>query len=53
MSSLSSLVYCLWGPRVENLKGLLLGLALALPANIRLGWKDLPVTNAPAYYEQS
>jgi hypothetical protein len=28
-----------------------LGLAPALPANIRLGWKGLPVTNAVAYYD--
>jgi len=27
------------------------GYASALPANIRLGWKVLPRTNTPAYYE--
>jgi len=30
-------------------KGALLGQAAALPANIRLGWKGLPGTNAQAY----
>ncbi len=39
--------------RVEHLKGAYLGLALALPANIRLGWKGLPETNIVAYYEKS
>ncbi len=29
-----------------------LGLALALPTNIRLGWKGLPGTNALDYYER-
>jgi hypothetical protein len=29
-------------PRVEHLKGVSLGYAPALPANIRLGWKGLP-----------
>ncbi len=29
------------------------GRLLALPANNGLGWKDLPATNALAYYEQS
>jgi hypothetical protein len=33
---------------VEHLKGASLGWALALPANIRLGWKGLPSTNTPA-----
>jgi hypothetical protein len=28
------------------------GMLLALPANIRLGWKGLPRTNALAYYEK-
>jgi hypothetical protein len=28
------------------------GRALALPAIIRLGWKDLPGTNTPAYYKK-
>ena len=36
-------------PREERLKVALLGYALALPANIRLGWKSLPGTNALAY----
>jgi hypothetical protein len=36
---------------VEHLKGASLGYAPALPANIRLGWKSLPGTNALAYYE--
>ncbi len=31
----------------------LLGRLLDLPANIRLGWKGLPGTNALAYYEKS
>jgi hypothetical protein len=34
-------------PRVEQLKVP----APALLTNIRLGWKDLPGTNTPAYYE--
>ncbi len=38
-------------PRVEHLEGASLGKALALPANIRLGWKDSPRTNILAYYE--
>jgi hypothetical protein len=25
---------------------------LALPTNIRVGWKGLPGTNPPAYYEK-
>ncbi len=29
----------------------LYGKLLALPANIRLGWKGLPGTNTQAYYE--
>ncbi len=37
--------------RVEHLKGTSLGLAPALPTNIRLGWKGMPGTNAPAYYK--
>jgi hypothetical protein len=32
-------------PRVEHMKGASLGLTLALPANIRLGWKGLPGAN--------
>jgi hypothetical protein len=31
----------------------LYGRLLALPTNIRLGWKSLPGTNALAYYEKS
>ncbi len=38
-------------PRVEHLKVASLGWPLALPANIRLGWKGLPRTNKPSYYE--
>jgi len=38
-------------PRVEHLKGASLRKALALPANIRQGWKGLPGTNTPAYYD--
>jgi hypothetical protein len=36
---------------MEHLKGASLGQALALPANIRLGWKGFPGTNTLAYYE--
>ncbi len=36
---------------MQDLKGALLEKALALPANIRLGWKGLPGTKAQAYYE--
>ncbi len=35
------------------MKGASLRYAPALPANIRLGWKGLPGTNALAYYEKS
>jgi hypothetical protein len=38
-------------PKVEHLKGALLGQAQALPANIRIGLKGLPGTNTLAYYE--
>jgi hypothetical protein len=38
-------------PRGEKLKGVPLGLAPVLPANIRLGWRGLTETNALAYYE--
>jgi hypothetical protein len=31
----------------------LYGRLLALPTNIRLGWKGLPETNALAYYEKA
>jgi len=30
-----------------------LGKAPALPSNVRLGWKNLPGTNALAYYEKA
>ncbi len=50
MVNLFSLVLCLWvriePTRVEHLR------LLASPANIRLGWKGLPRTNAIAYYEK-
>ncbi len=36
---------------MEHLKGALLRWALALPADIRLGWKGLPGTNTLACYE--
>jgi hypothetical protein len=39
-------------PRAEYLKGASLKYAPALPANIRPGWKGLPGTNDPAYYEK-
>jgi len=56
IASLSAMFYCLWVrpgacPRVEYLKGVRLGLALALTADIRLGWKGLAGTNSLAYYE--
>jgi hypothetical protein len=38
-------------PRMELLKGASLGHTVALPANIRLGWKGLLGTNTQAYYE--
>jgi hypothetical protein len=38
---------------VKHLSGASLGYSLALPANIRLGWKGLPGKNALAYYEKS
>ena len=37
-------------PKVEHLKAASMGCAMALPANIRLGWKGKPGTNALAYY---
>ncbi len=57
MSSITSLVKCLQVrpgayPRVEHLKGPLLGKAPALPANLRLGWRGLPGKNILAYYEK-
>jgi hypothetical protein len=39
--------------RVEHLKGPSFRSALALFANIRLGWKGLPGTNTLAHYEKS
>ena len=54
LASLSSLVYvCGPGayPREEHMKGASLGQTLALPANIRLGWKGLPRTNALASFK--
>jgi hypothetical protein len=56
-SSISSLVKYMWVrpgafPRVEHLNGVLLGYAPALPANVRLGKKGLPGTNALAYYKR-
>ncbi len=36
---------------MEHLKGSSIGLAPALTANIRPGWKCLPGTNTLAYYE--
>ncbi len=36
---------------MEHLKGASLGQALALPTNIRLGWKGSAWTNALAFYE--
>jgi hypothetical protein len=38
---------------MEHLKGSSMGLAPALPTNIRLGWKSLQGTNTLAYYEDS
>jgi hypothetical protein len=38
-------------PKVEHMNGASLGQALALPSNIRLGWKGFARTNALAYYE--
>jgi hypothetical protein len=38
-------------PRMEHLKGASLEKAPALPANIRLSWKDFPGTNTLAYYK--
>ncbi len=39
------------GKASELLKGASLRQALALPANITLGWRGLPGTNTLAYYE--
>ncbi len=38
---------------MEDLKSALRGQALALPSNIRLGWKGLPGTDTEGYYENS
>ncbi len=38
---------------MEHLKSASLGQALALPTNIRLGWKGSAGTNALAYHEKS
>jgi len=38
-------------PRVDNIKVDSIGQALTLPANIRIGWKDLAETNIIAYYK--
>jgi hypothetical protein len=56
-ASLSTLVKFLWVQsgaytRLEYLKDVILGKALALLANNRLGWKNFPGTNTLAYYEQ-
>jgi len=40
-------------PRVEHQKGASLDKALALFANISLGWNGFPWTNTLAYYEHS
>jgi hypothetical protein len=53
-AGLSSLVECFWVrpgayPIVEHPEGVSLGLTPALFANIRLGWRGLPMTNAVAY----
>jgi hypothetical protein len=41
--------------RVDNgaLKGVSFWYDTDSPANIKLGWKRLPVTSAPAYYKNS
>jgi hypothetical protein len=55
LASLSSLILCLL-VRLEPIRVRylsdppLFGRLLALPANIRLGWKGLPGTNTPAQY---
>ncbi len=36
---------------MELMKGASLELALALPTNIRLGWKGFPWTNTLVYYK--
>ncbi len=40
-------------PEVEHFKGTSVGCSLALLANVRLGWKGLPGTNALAYFASS
>jgi hypothetical protein len=38
---------------VQHLSGAqLYGRFLALPTNIRIGWKSMPGTNTPAYYKK-
>ncbi len=39
--------------KVDLLKVVLLGYVVALPVNIRLGWKGLPGINNRAYYDHS
>jgi hypothetical protein len=56
MASFIGLVYRLWvrpePSRMKYLSGApFSGRPLALPKNIRLGWKGLPGTNTLAYYE--
>jgi hypothetical protein len=38
-------------PRVDNIKVDSIGKALTLPANIRIGWKDLAETSIIDYYK--
>jgi hypothetical protein len=40
-------------PRVEHLRGILLGWVPAFPENIKLGLKRSPGTNTLAYYQNS
>jgi len=58
LASLSSLVKCLRVmlrayPKEDLLLGAPLEKAPPFLTNNRLGWKDLPVTNTPVYYEYS
>jgi len=50
MKLITAVIYGAY-PTVEHLKGALLGLAPALPSNIRLGRKGMPGTDILAYYE--
>jgi hypothetical protein len=55
LAVISTLVQCLWLTpgaylQVEHLKNALLGLAPALPTNIRLSWKGSSGTNTLEYY---